>query len=88
MTRVIKDGFIFKKSRRKNKKYDVFTLDNKYIVSFGDKRYQQYKDKIGLYSHLNHGDKKRRDNYYKRHGDYRAKDVGKSAKYFSHKYLW
>jgi len=83
-----RDGFIFRKSRRKNKKYDVFTLGNKYITSFGDKRYQQYKDKIGLYSHLNHGDKKRRANYYKRHGDYRNKDIGKSAKYFSHEYLW
>jgi hypothetical protein len=81
---VYKDGFLFKKSKRKNKKYDVFK-NNRYIVSFGDNRYQQYKDKIGIYKDLNHGDKKRRDNYYSRHG--KESRLG-TAKYFSHKYLW
>jgi hypothetical protein len=81
---VYKDGFLFKKSKRKNKKYDVFK-NNRYVVSFGDNRYQQYKDKIGIYKSLDHGDKKRRDNYYARHG--KESRLG-SAKYFSHKYLW
>jgi len=58
---------------------------NKGIVHFGDNRYSQFKDKIGLYSHLDNNDKKRRDLYYKRHGRIAKKD---SAKYFSHLYLW
>ncbi len=76
--------YTFKESTRKNKKYDVF-YGGQYIVSFGDKRYQQYKDKLGLYSHLDHMDKKRRDNYYKRFGEFAEEGT---AKYFSHKYLW
>jgi len=71
------------KSTRKNKKYMIKT--NKGIVHFGDNRYNQFKDKIGLYSDLDHNDEKRRDLYYKRHGKSAKKD---SAKYFSHKYLW
>ena len=58
---------------------------DKGIVHFGDNRYNQFKDKIGLYRDLDHNDKKRRDLYYKRHGKSAKKD---SAKYFSHKYLW
>jgi hypothetical protein len=81
---VYKDGFLFKKSKRKDKKYDVFK-NNRYVVSFGDNRYEQYKDKIGIYKDLDHGDKKRRDNYYARHG--KESRMG-TAKYFSHKYLW
>lgn len=81
-----KDGYIFvAPSRRKHKKYDVFTKDRKYITSFGDERYGQFKDRIGHYTHLNHNDKSRRELYYKRHGKEAKKN---SAKYFSHKYLW
>jgi hypothetical protein len=81
---VYKDGFLFKKSKRQNKKYDVYK-NNRFIISFGDNRYEHYKDKIGIYKSLDHGDKKRRDNYYARHG--KESRYG-SAKYFSHKYLW
>ena len=76
--------YTFKKSTRKNKKYDVY-YKGKYLVSFGDKRYQQYEDKIGLYSHLDHKDNKRRYNYYKRFGIDAEEGT---AKYFSHHYLW
>ena len=79
-----RDGFEFRKSTRKNKKYDVFR-NNKYVVSFGDKRYQQYKDKIGLYKYLDHNDSVRRYNYYKRFG---IESKPFTAKYFSHLYLW
>lgn len=79
-----KDGFVFRESTRKNKKYDVFK-DGEYVISFGDKRYQHYFDKLGLYRDMNHFDKKRRKSYYKRFGLYA---VPYSAKYFSHKYLW
>jgi hypothetical protein len=78
--------FIFKKSTRKHKKYDVFDKKtNKYLISFGDDRYSQYKDKIGLYKDKDHNDKSRRQLYYKRHG--REAEIY-SAKWFSHKYLW
>lgn len=84
MVSIHKDGYEFKKSKRKNKKYDVYK-NNKYITSFGDNRYDQYKDKIGLYSYKDHNDKERKRLYYARHG---KKADPESAKYFSHKYLW
>jgi hypothetical protein len=73
-----------KVSNRKNKKYMV-KVGNKW-VHFGDRRYQHYRDSTPLkaFSKLDHGDDKRRELYYKRHG--KAKPL--SAKYFSHKYLW
>jgi hypothetical protein len=80
----ILDNFYVRPSTRKNKKYDVFE-DDKYLLSFGDKRYQQYYDKIGFYSHLNHLDNERKKRYYARHGKTNNK---KSAKYWSNKYLW
>lgn len=77
------------KSKVKNKKYSVYVKsDNKKgykIVSFGDARYSQFKDKLGSYSHLDNNDPKRKKAYYARHGKEAKKD---SAKYFSHKYLW
>jgi hypothetical protein len=76
------DNFDFQKSTRKNKKYMV-EVNNK-TIHFGDNRYQHYKDKIGLYSMLDHKDKERRRRYYARHG----KADKHSAKWFSHKYLW
>lgn len=82
---IVKDNFIFKKSKRKNKKYDVFNLKNEYITSFGDNRYSQFKDKIGLYLSLNNNDKNRKRLYYLRHG---KKAEKLTPKWFSHKYLW
>lgn len=82
------NGKVYKimKSIRKNKKYDVY-LDDKYITSYGDKRYQHFKDKFGLYSHLNHNDEKRRESYRKRHqNDYI--DDPNYAGYWSYNYLW
>jgi hypothetical protein len=56
-------------------------------VPFGDNRYEQYKDDaLGIYSHLNHNDMKRRTLYRKRHeGEEQNKY---SSGYFSLKYLW
>ena len=76
--------YIFKVSTRKNKKYDVYK-NGKYLLSFGSKNHQQYFDKIGNFSNLNHLDDVRRDNYYKRFGKNAKKDT---PKYFSHNYLW
>ena len=49
----------FKISVKRNKKYDVYK-NGKYLVSFGDRNYQHYKDKTPLkaWSVLDHNDKK------------------------------
>lgn len=93
-----------RKSTRKNKKYMAIFPDDE-IVHFGDNRYKQYKDgtNIAIYEDLNHGDPKRRLNYFKRHfpkinwnmdtlPEKREKLLSnldkKSAEYLSAKYLW
>jgi len=63
------------KSKAKNKKYSV------YVKGKGG----QFKDKLGEYKHLDHGDPKRRKAYYDRHGKATSKDT---AKFWSHKILW
>lgn len=75
------------KSKAKNKKYSVYVMkgEKKRLIHFGDSRYEQFKDKIGYFSHLDHGDKKRKKNYYSRHGE---TDDKNTAKYWSHKILW
>jgi len=80
------NGYTIKVSTRKNKKYDVYK-DDKYITSFGDKRYQHYKDLIGYYSNLDHNDKIRRDNYRKRHKNDYLDDKNKAG-YWAYYYLW
>ena len=71
-------------STRKFKKYDVLK-NGRHFLSFGDKRYQHYKDKIGYYKHLDHKDRKRLDLYYIRHKD--TNNIN-SAKFWSHLILW
>lgn len=80
----------FQISTVKNKKYDAY-LENKKTknivkVSFGDRRYFQYYDKLKEYSNLNHLDEKRRKLYINRHKN----DINKpySASWFSLNYLW
>lgn len=83
----------FQKSKAKHKKYAAI-LENKQTgavrtLNFGDTRFQQYKDStgLGLYSNLNHGDKKRRSNYRARH----AKDIKPgyySSGQMAYDYLW
>lgn len=88
----------FEKGRGKYK-YTAIMKDGK-RVSFGHKDYQHFKDSVpksmggGLWSHKDHGDKKRRANYRKRHAGVLNKE-GKPAykiKYtpawFSYYYLW
>jgi len=82
----------FEKSSTINKKYDAYLRNKKtgkiLRVSFGDNRYQQYKDRtgLGLYSHMDHKDAQRRKNYLTRHaGD---KDFKYSSGWFSARYLW
>lgn len=87
-------GFV--KSPKKYKKYRAILNDgtrSKY-VDFGDTRYQHYEDKIGLYSYLDHLDKKRRANYRARHSAILTKDgvpaykVPYTPAFFSWYYLW
>tara|TARA_R110001592_G_scaffold27678_1_gene102016 strand:- start:67 stop:321 length:255 start_codon:yes stop_codon:yes gene_type:complete len=77
------------KSTAKNKKYSVYVKSNNKkgfkILHFGDNRYGQFKDKLGSYKHLDHGDEKRKKSYYARHGKATSKDT---AKYWSHLVLW
>ena len=74
-------------SSAKNKKYSVYVMKDgkRRLIHFGDSRYGQYKDKLGHYSELDHGDKARRASYYSRHGPATDKNT---AKYWAHKILW
>ena len=77
---------------RGHKKYNAILINSKTDkvrkIPFGDNRYEHFKDSTGegVWSHLDHNDKKRRDNYRKRHkGD--NLDCF-SPGYFSWCYLW
>ena len=83
----------FVKSHIAGKKYDAVLVNKKTgrlsMIPFGDSAYEQFKDKtgLGIYSHLDHGDQKRKKAYVTRH----AKDIkpsNYSAGYFSMQYLW
>jgi len=87
-------------STRANKKY-MAILTNGDKIHFGAKGYEQFKDStgLGLYSNMDHGNKKRRENYFSRHsaGIKNKNDALKyewnkskriTAKILSHKYLW
>ena len=92
------------RSTRKGKKYRAFVKGKgqERFVHFGSTKYQHYKDTtpLALYTHLNHGDKKRRARYFSRHsggltGKRAAlrKELSKSKglltpKILSHRYLW
>lgn len=87
----------FEKSKKPQKKYDAILKNKKtkkiVRVPFGGKHsngvpYQQYKDStgLGLYSHLNHNDRKRRDAYRSRHKHDNLNSY--SPGYFAMRYLW
>ena len=80
-----KFGHVFDTNTGNNKKYKVL-VNGKYVY-FGDKRYQQYRDKIGYYSMKDHGDKTRRENYRSRHQGDHINDPN-FAGYWSYRYLW
>jgi hypothetical protein len=87
------------------KKYTAYIKDKKTKkirkLNFGDRRYEQYKDRtnLKLYKHKNHSSRKRMKNYYSRHSGTQKrkaalnKETKKSKGYYtpkilSHKYLW
>ena len=79
----------WKNNTKSKKKYWVYVkADNKRgykKIGFGHKDYGQFKDKLGGYKSLDHGDPKRKKAYYSRHGKATSKDT---AKWWSHKILW
>lgn len=85
------DKFYFKRSDKPQKKYvAIFPSrdgNKPKRVYFGDSRYQQYKDATGLgaWSHMDHGDNRRRRAYHARH-----QRPGRmyTPSYFSWYYLW
>jgi hypothetical protein len=84
----------FKKSTRKGKKYMVKTPSGRWI-HFGASNMEQFKDStgLGLYSHLDHGDKERRKRYLARAKGIKSKgqltwNNPESSNYYSIRYLW
>jgi hypothetical protein len=93
-----------KRSNKKDKKYMATVKGasgSVRTIHFGARDYEQYRDstKLGLYRSRNHGDKKRRSNYFKRHSgtpnkssairkEFRKSHGKYNAKILSHKYLW
>ena len=82
----------FKRSHLKHKKYDAILknkeTDKRVIVPFGARGMMQYEDKtpLQLYKRYNHGDYRRRENYWARHKNNINKPF--SPSWFSLKYLW
>ena len=87
------------------KKYTAYIKNKKTkklrLLHFGDKRYQQYKDRtpLKLYKNKNHGTRKRMQNYYSRHSGIKNRNKAikhekkKNKGYYtpkilSHIYLW
>jgi Family of unknown function (DUF5754) len=71
----------------KHKKYKALVeIDGKLRwISFGDTRYEQYRDQtpLKLYSYLDHGNKQRREAYLRRHQhDYRPAGI------LAREFLW
>ena len=84
------DGYDFyAPSTTEGKKYDVFfknSFGRTIHLSFGDSHYQQFNDKIGYYSSLDHMDQKRRIRYRERHKNDDLNHL--TPGYFSYYYLW
>ena len=84
----------FKKSTRPGKKYMVVV--NGKTIHFGSSSEQQYKDTtgLGLYTHLNHNDEKRRASYLARAKGIKDKNGNltwknkNSANYYAIRWLW
>ena len=79
----------FTKSTNKLKKYDAFLDDNGKTVkvSFGDTRYQHFRDTaLGLYKELDHMDLRRKRLFLIRHDKHINKKY--SPAWFAKRFLW
>jgi hypothetical protein len=84
------NGQTYQVKKAEGKKKYVVYFEGKIISRFGDSSMQQYKDKFGKYSHLDHNDSKRRDAFRSRFRSLyeKNKDNPRSAIYWSWNYLW
>lgn len=72
----------------KDKKYDVYDIrTDKKLASFGNRNYEQYKDKISFYKHLDHGNNKKRLLYKMRHPA-AERHKYQSPSWFADRFLW
>jgi len=84
--------YTYEKSTRKDKK--LMTVVDGKKVHFGFPKMQQFKDKTGIWSKLDHGDPKRRKNYLTRTAGIKnksgklTKDDPSSPNYHSRRILW
>lgn len=84
----------FEKSLKPTAKYDAVLKHIKSgklkRVPFGSKKHEQYKDStgLGLYSHKDHLDIKRRSHYRLRHGAKGYQLVEFSPAYYAWHFLW
>jgi hypothetical protein len=82
----------YEKSTRKDKK--LMTKVNNKLIHFGNPEYQHFKDKTGIWSKLDHGNKERRKNYLTRSAGIKdkngklTKDDPESPNYHARKILW
>jgi hypothetical protein len=81
------------KSSRAGKKYMVLTPKGK-VIHFGDSNEKHFRDKLGLYTDLDHNDRDRQRRYLARATKIRngqgelTKDDPESANFYSLRYLW
>jgi len=83
----------FKKAPASSSSKYVAILKNKSTnrevhVRFGARGYEHYKDKIGSYKSLDHGDSKRRASYRARHAGEGDPTRKYSPGWFAWHYLW
>lgn len=90
------DGIEFRLSTNSNKKYMARPINRQSDLwtHFGAKNYQQFHDRIGYYSSLDHHNANRRRLYKLRHkailtaNNRRAYTVKYSPSWYSWHYLW
>lgn len=82
----------YEKSTRKGKKLMV-RVEGK-LIHFGDSSMEHFRDRTGIWKSLDHGDKKRRENYRRRAKGIKNKKGEltyldpKSPNYHSYNVLW
>lgn len=85
-------SYTYCKSTRQGKK--LMTVVDGKTIHFGDANMEHFKDRTGIWSSKDHGDKARRDNYRSRAGGIKKKDGSlavkdpKSANYHAYNILW
>ena len=98
MNNINKNKTLYKpfKSPLAGKKYAVYVMrgGKKVLIHFGDSSMEHFKDKLGVWSHLDHNDKQRRKNYRNRSGGIRNKSGELTANnknyanYWARRILW